>query len=163
VVRTVGCLSQDAWKRALNDREVGQHPSTRLAVRYARLVRERTTPFRTGAPIATGAAPARCGAFADERRIVGGDVGGRARMRNAPPLPVDLKAQRCVPTCRHPACPPASGDRSSASVASPVASFDAGVREPALERMTGLYTGVPIATIRCVAPACCRALWRVRR
>ena len=41
---------------------------------------ERIAPLRTGALIATFrcAAPARCGAFADERRIVAGDEGGRA-------------------------------------------------------------------------------------
>jgi hypothetical protein len=33
------------------------------------------------------AAPARCGAFADERRIVGGDDGGRVRRRDAHPFP----------------------------------------------------------------------------
>jgi hypothetical protein len=54
------------------------------------LVREagarRTVRLHTGAPIATvrRAAPARCGAFADARRIVGGDEGGRVRTRNCP-------------------------------------------------------------------------------
>ena len=45
----------------------------------ARHVLERIAPFHTGVLIATfyHAAPARCGAFADERRIVAGDGGGR--------------------------------------------------------------------------------------
>jgi hypothetical protein len=48
-------------------------------IRFARLARERTTSFAR-ARIATfrRALPARCGAFADERRVVAGDEGGRA-------------------------------------------------------------------------------------
>jgi hypothetical protein len=42
------------------------------------LVLERTAPFRTDVSIATSdAAPASCGAFADERRIVAGEEGDR--------------------------------------------------------------------------------------
>jgi hypothetical protein len=44
-----------------------------------------------------------------------------------------------------------------------VASFAAGVRELALDRMTALHTAVLIATFRCDAPARCGALRRVRR
>ena len=47
--------------------------------RFARLELERIAPLHTGALIATFRcdAPARCGAFADERRVVAGDEGGR--------------------------------------------------------------------------------------
>jgi len=50
------------------------------ALRYPKLERERIAPCRPGFLIATFrcVAPARCGAFADERRIVAGDEGGRA-------------------------------------------------------------------------------------
>ena len=57
---------------------------SRRSIRFARLELERITPLHTGALIATFrcAAPARCGAFADERRIVAGDEGGYGlRMR----------------------------------------------------------------------------------
>ena len=55
---------------------VGRGPPTgrgsRRSIRFARLELERITPLHAGALIATFrcAAPARCGAFADERRIV---------------------------------------------------------------------------------------------
>src|ERR1700677_3595860 len=51
-----------------------QRPRSR-AIRFARLALE----------LMAAAAPARCGAFVDERRIVVGDGGGRARTRNAHP------------------------------------------------------------------------------
>jgi len=51
----------------------------RQALRHARLEPERMTALHTGALVATFrcAAPARCGAFVDERRVAAGDAGGR--------------------------------------------------------------------------------------
>jgi len=54
---------------------VGTNGHGRGAIRFARLA----------LGLMAAAAPARCGAFVDERRIVVGDGGGRARTRNAHP------------------------------------------------------------------------------
>jgi hypothetical protein len=88
--------------------------------------RESGIALHTGALVAAFRcdAPARCGAFADERRIVAGDNGGRAYRR---------------------------------ARASLGASFAAGVRELAVERMIALHTAVRIATFHCAAPARCGA------
>jgi hypothetical protein len=40
------------------------------------------------------AAPPRCGAFADELRVVAGDEGGRVRTRNAYPAPNGTRLRR---------------------------------------------------------------------
>jgi hypothetical protein len=62
-----------------------------MDVSLAAGVREAGAPINKlgshGAPIATFrfATPAPCGGFADWRRMVGGDIGGRGRTRNAPP------------------------------------------------------------------------------
>jgi hypothetical protein len=69
------------------------------------------------------AAPARCGGFADERRVLVGDEGERVPHRRA--------------------------------CAFLAASFAAGVRELALERITPSHAGALIATLHRAAPACC--------
>jgi hypothetical protein len=49
--------------------------------------------YRRSSPPSVANAPARCGAFADERRIVAGDEGGRVGTRNAHPV---LRAVRLI-------------------------------------------------------------------
>jgi hypothetical protein len=56
-------------------------------------------------------APARCGAFDDERRRVAGDEGGRVRTRNARLSGSALRAIPCQQAA--PACPPPACGRSS--------------------------------------------------
>jgi hypothetical protein len=75
-----------ASARAIPRRPVGHRRAcASLVAPFAAVVRkldlERIAPFHTGALIATFhcAAPARCGAFADARRVVGGEAGGRVR------------------------------------------------------------------------------------
>jgi hypothetical protein len=88
-------------------------------------------PLHTGVLIANfhRAAPARCGAFADERRVVAGDEGGRVRTRNAYPVPSGSAVRAPPwPACRTLAFPRtrwAVGRRRSC--ASLAASFAAGL------------------------------------
>jgi hypothetical protein len=87
-----------------------------------------STSVRVPGRVVCGA-PARCGAFGDERRVVAGDAGGRPDAHPIPSVVVIDDRER------------------------PVTSFAEGVRELALERMTALHTTVLIATFRCDAPA----------
>jgi hypothetical protein len=65
-------------------------------------------------------APARCGAVADERRIVVGGEGGRVRMRKAyPRFSRAVHFERCRANMPPPACHPTSGGMSSTSVRVP--------------------------------------------
>ena len=103
-----GCASLVASPRALRCRTLGgrygwlcvmgsgslpsvDRPPTgrgsRCSIRFARLELERIAPLHAGVRIAAfrSVAPARCGASADERRIVGGDEGDRVRHRRALP------------------------------------------------------------------------------
>jgi hypothetical protein len=69
--------------------------ASRRSTRFARTAFELITPFRTGALIAAlhCAAPARGGAFVDERCIVGGNVGERGR-ETLIQSPLGLKVRR---------------------------------------------------------------------
>jgi hypothetical protein len=117
----------------------GQRPCR--SIRFARL-----TPAHRHLPFA---APVRRGAFADERRIVVANKAAgpqyRARvMATGTPLPRLVSGHR----------------RACASL---VASFAAGVRELALERLTALHNTVPVATFRRDASALCSAFADERR
>ena len=69
--------------------------ASRRSTRFARTAFELITPFRTGALIAAlhCAAPARGGAFVDERCIVGGNVGEHGR-ETLIQSPLGLKVRR---------------------------------------------------------------------
>jgi hypothetical protein len=87
-------------------------------------------------------APARCGAVADERRVVAGD--GRVRTRNAHLSGSALRAIPCPQAA--PPCPPPACGRSSRAGASLGASVAAGVREAERERIAPFSLRALIAT-----------------
>jgi hypothetical protein len=77
------------------------------------------------------AASVRCGASADERRVVAGDEGGRVR----PETLIQSLGRSGSPVGTQ------SADTSSTSGASLVESFAAGVRDLAIETLTAIYAG----------------------
>jgi hypothetical protein len=96
--------------------------------------------------------PARCGAFADERRVVGGDEGRRVWTRSARPVP-------SAPLCGHSVLLP--------SVTWPqrvkVAAVRCGLRGLCSNGLRLVTTVALIATFRCDAPARCNAFADARR
>jgi hypothetical protein len=108
----------------------------------------RIATFRCGAP-------ARCGAFVDERRVAVGDGGGRVRTRDAHPVPPG-SAVRAV-SC------PSAGARDALNVGRVIdpRARPWSRRSPRAYRFArrcwrlNLHTGVPIATFRCAAPTRC--------
>jgi hypothetical protein len=126
---------------------------TKADAKLPRARRHRRPPQRwilsgSGSPL-TGAliapfpceAPARGGAFVDERRVVAGGVGGRVRtsthihsLGGAAPPTVRASVLDCPPM-RH-------GSRRSVRLA-----------RPEFERLAPFHTGVLIATFRCATPS----------
>jgi hypothetical protein len=114
-----------------------------------------------GAFIATfhRAAHARDGAFAGERRVVGGDEGGRVPKRKAHPVPSGGSAFEAdaADGFRRKRFRRSSGGRRAR-----LSSVQIRFASLVLEWITRLHTAVPIATFRGAAPARCGADGRAR-
>ena len=149
------------------------------------------TPFCTGALIATFRcdAPARCGACADERRVMGGDVGGRvyrgactplvapfaggvpqagARTDDAPFAPAcsrhfPLPRSRVAPVRRRARVVPGDEGGRETLIQAPRAVRLRRLPQCCISNRYALYTAVLIATFRCAAPARCGAFLDRRR
>jgi hypothetical protein len=107
-----------------------------------------------GVLIATFRCAARRGAFADARRVMAGDAGGRARKR------AFIQSSVAVPICRRSVRHPTSGGRPPTSVCGPGRVVRlAGAREVALERMTAIQA----RRLTALRSRSARALRRVRR
>jgi len=100
--------------------------------------------------IALSRRPAHCGAFADERRIVAGEEGGRERARKVHPVPRQCVFSVAVPTLRPSACHPASYGWSSTSVRAGVR--EAGDRADYRAFASACVSPPTVAMGRCVAP-----------